>query len=96
VVLPEVWSAQRPIYTSFRFIPSLKFGRRGDPSPFHSGSNSAFSPEKVQACPRGCPTPCVLLVRMNTFIDLFFHALLFIAVLSTGLLIAELRGTMRR
>jgi len=33
---------------------------------------------------------------MNTFIDLLFHALLFVAVLSTGLLVAELRGTMRR
>jgi|GEM_PF-6909612 len=32
---------------------------------------------------------------MNTFIDLFFHALLFIAVFSTGLLIAELRGDAR-
>jgi hypothetical protein len=33
---------------------------------------------------------------MNTFIELFFHALLFIAVLSTGLLMAELRGMTRR
>jgi len=33
---------------------------------------------------------------MNTFIDLFFHALLFLAVFSTGLLIAELRATTRR
>jgi len=30
---------------------------------------------------------------MNTFIDLFFHALLILAVLSTGLLIAELQDT---
>jgi hypothetical protein len=33
---------------------------------------------------------------MNTFIELFFHALLFIAVLSTGLLIAELRDARPR
>jgi len=33
---------------------------------------------------------------MNTFIDLFFHALLFVAVLSTGLLIAELRDVRPR
>jgi len=33
---------------------------------------------------------------MNTFIDLLFHALLLLAVFSTGLLIAELRGMMRR
>ena len=33
---------------------------------------------------------------MNTFIDLLFHALLFVAVLSTSLLFAELRGMTRR
>jgi hypothetical protein len=33
---------------------------------------------------------------MNTFIELFFHALLFIAVLSTGLLIAELQDARPR
>jgi len=33
---------------------------------------------------------------MNTFIDVLFHALLFVAVLSTCLLVAELRATLRR
>jgi hypothetical protein len=33
---------------------------------------------------------------MNTFIDLLFHILLFVATLSTGLLIVELRATTRR
>jgi hypothetical protein len=33
---------------------------------------------------------------MNTFIDLLFHVLLFVAALSTGLLVAELRGITRR
>jgi hypothetical protein len=37
-----------------------------------------------------------LLAGVNTFIDLLFHALLFVAVLSTGLLMAELRGIARR
>jgi len=32
---------------------------------------------------------------VNIFIDLLFHVLLFLAVLSTGLLIAELRGKIR-
>lgn len=39
--------------------------------------------------------PCVLLARMNTFVDLLFHALVFVALLSTGLLVAELRDMMR-
>jgi len=32
---------------------------------------------------------------MNTFVDLLFHALVFVALLSTGLLVAELRDMMR-
>jgi len=56
-------------------------------TPVQTQVSSLFFP----ASPSRCPTPCVLLGRMNTFIDLFFHALLFVTVLSTGLLIAELR-----
>ena len=63
----------------------------------HSGLKLSLHPSRIfLAYPRGCPTPCVLLGRMNTFIELFFHALLFIAVLSTGLLIAELRDARPR
>ena len=32
---------------------------------------------------------------METLVDLFFHALLLVALLSTALLVAELRGMMR-
>ena len=61
-------------------------------TPVQTQVSSLFFP----ASPSRCPTPCVLLAGVNTFIDLLFHMLLFVAVLSTGLLMAELRGIARR
>jgi len=75
---------------------SISVGRRGDLSPFHSGSNSAFSPKKIPAYPSRCPTPCVLLAGVNTFIDLLFITLTATAAVSAFLLLAELWGTTRR
>ena len=46
-----------------------------------------------QALPSGCPTPCVLLARMNTFVDLLFIILATIATLSAAILLIDLWKT---
>jgi hypothetical protein len=46
--------------------------------------------------PSGCPTPCVLLEGMSTFIDLLFIILLAAASVSSVLLCLEIRDPSRR
>lgn len=46
--------------------------------------------------PNRCPTPCVLLARMDTFIDLFFVILALLAIVSAILLLGVLAEMTRR
>jgi len=49
-----------------------------------------------RASPNRCPTPCVLLPGVNTFIDILFITLTTTAAVSAFLLLAELQDTTRR